>query len=172
MVAIIAVLVAISIPIFASQRRKARLAVNQANARAAKEVAAAAYLTDGKDSTVCFAESGTGQQETDTPSAGTADSFPHGKNFYVAWNQKIFDPISSWTVDTQLRPSNRGNAFCAGDKVAKAWLVTVEYNISKGNFNNGDAEKNADTTGEFDFAIVALYDGERIGTTNLYAGNK
>ena len=156
MVAIIAVLVAISIPIFASQRRKARLAVNQANARAAKEVAAAAYLTDGKDSTVCFAESGTGQQETDTPSAGTADSFPHGKNFYVAWNQKIFDPISSWTVDTQLRPSNRGNAFCAGDKVAKAWLVTVEYNISKGNFNNGDAEKNADTTGEFEFAIVAL----------------
>lgn len=35
-VAIIAVLVAISIPIFASQRRKAWLAVNQANARAAE----------------------------------------------------------------------------------------------------------------------------------------
>lgn len=72
----------------------------------------------------------------------------------------------------QLWPGNRGNAFCVGVKVAKAWLVTVEYNISKGNFNNGDAEKNADTTGEFEFAIVALYDGERIGTTNLYVGNK
>lgn len=83
-VAIIAVLVAISIPIFASQRRKARLAVNQANARAAEEVAAAAYLTDVKDSTVCFAESGTGQQGTDTPSAGTAYSFPYGKDLYVA----------------------------------------------------------------------------------------
>lgn len=33
-VAIIAVLVAISIPIFTSQLRKARVAVNQANARA------------------------------------------------------------------------------------------------------------------------------------------
>lgn len=100
MVAIIAVLVAISIPIFASQRRKARLAVNQANARAAEEVAAAAYLTEGKDSTVYFAESGTGQQGTYTPSAGTAYSFPYGKDFYVAWKQKIDDPISSWTVDT------------------------------------------------------------------------
>ena len=45
-VAIIAVLVAISIPIFTSQLRKARVAVNQANARAGEAAAYAAYLED------------------------------------------------------------------------------------------------------------------------------
>ena len=45
-VAIIGVLVAISIPIFTSQLRKARLATNQANARAAYAAAVSAYLTD------------------------------------------------------------------------------------------------------------------------------
>jgi prepilin-type N-terminal cleavage/methylation domain-containing protein len=43
-VAIIGVLVAISIPIFTSQLRKARVAVNQANARAREAAACAAYL--------------------------------------------------------------------------------------------------------------------------------
>ena len=43
-VAIIAVLVAISIPIFHAQLRKARLAANQANGRAAFSAAEAAYL--------------------------------------------------------------------------------------------------------------------------------
>lgn len=41
-VSIIAVLVAISIPIFTSQFRKARVAVNQANARAGEAAAYAA----------------------------------------------------------------------------------------------------------------------------------
>lgn len=39
-------LVAVSIPIFTSQLQKARLATNQANARAAKAAAIAAYLED------------------------------------------------------------------------------------------------------------------------------
>lgn len=45
-VAIVGVLVAISIPIFHTQLRKARLAVNQANGRAAFSAAEAAYLED------------------------------------------------------------------------------------------------------------------------------
>ena len=45
-VAIIAVLVAISMPIFTAQLRKARVAVNQANARAGEAAAYAAYLED------------------------------------------------------------------------------------------------------------------------------
>lgn len=45
-VAIIAVLVAISIPIFTNQLKKARVAVNQANARAGEAAAYAAYLED------------------------------------------------------------------------------------------------------------------------------
>lgn len=44
MVAIIAVLVAISIPIFSNQLRKARFATNLANARAAKAAVIAGYF--------------------------------------------------------------------------------------------------------------------------------
>ncbi|MGN0362889.1 MAG: type IV pilin protein [Bilifractor sp.] len=43
-IAIIGVLVAVSIPIFSNQLKKARLAVNQANGRAAFSAAEAAYL--------------------------------------------------------------------------------------------------------------------------------
>ena len=48
-VAIIGVLVAISIPIFTAQLRRARFATNQANARAAYAAAVAATLTEGFD---------------------------------------------------------------------------------------------------------------------------
>ena len=47
-VAIIGVLVAISIPIFNNQLRKARFATNLANARSAKAAAIVAYLDTGK----------------------------------------------------------------------------------------------------------------------------
>ncbi|MSS59608.1 pilin [Erysipelotrichaceae bacterium Oil+RF-744-GAM-WT-6] len=47
-VAIIGVLVAISIPIFNNQLRKARLATNQANARAAYAAAIAEYISLGE----------------------------------------------------------------------------------------------------------------------------
>ena len=53
-VAIIAVLVAISIPIFTSQLTKARKATNQANLRAAKAAAVAQYLTDTKEGAVVY----------------------------------------------------------------------------------------------------------------------
>lgn len=53
-VAIVAILVAISVPIFTTQLGKARRATNQANMRAAKVAAISQYLTDGYD----------GEQET------------------------------------------------------------------------------------------------------------
>lgn len=49
LVAIIGVLVAVSIPIFTSQLEKAREATDVANLRAAKAVAATAYLSDEND---------------------------------------------------------------------------------------------------------------------------
>lgn len=45
-VAIIGILVAVSIPVFTAQLSKARKATNEANLRAAKAAAVAAYLTD------------------------------------------------------------------------------------------------------------------------------
>jgi prepilin-type N-terminal cleavage/methylation domain-containing protein len=47
-VAIIGVLVAISIPIFNNQLKKARMATNQANARAAYAAAVAEYISLGE----------------------------------------------------------------------------------------------------------------------------
>lgn len=53
-VAIVGILVAISIPVFTAQLSKARLATNQANMRAAKAAAVAAYLTDGEETEVVY----------------------------------------------------------------------------------------------------------------------
>lgn len=57
-VAIIAVLVAISIPIFNSQLKKARCATDQANVRSAKAAAAAEYMTDGETGPVSYLYAG------------------------------------------------------------------------------------------------------------------
>lgn len=53
-VAIIAVLVAISIPMFTSQLNKAKKATNQANLRAAKGAAVSQYLSDGNTGTATY----------------------------------------------------------------------------------------------------------------------
>jgi len=53
-VAIIGVLVGISIPIFSAQLRKSKVATNQANARAAKAAAVAAYLDSEKTATTWY----------------------------------------------------------------------------------------------------------------------
>lgn len=53
-VAIIAVLVAISIPIFTSQMTKAKIAVDQSNVRSAKAAAAAEYMTNDESGTVTY----------------------------------------------------------------------------------------------------------------------
>ncbi|MGN8818152.1 type IV pilin protein [Oribacterium sp. HCP28S3_H8] len=53
-VAIIAVLVAISIPIFSSQLEKSRVATDQANVRSAKAAAAAEYMSNGESGAVSY----------------------------------------------------------------------------------------------------------------------
>lgn len=53
-VAIIAVLVAISIPIFSSQLEKSRVATDQANVRSAKAAAAAEYMCNGESGAVSY----------------------------------------------------------------------------------------------------------------------
>lgn len=99
-VAIIAVLVAISIPIFTAQLRKAKLATNQANARAAYAATVAELLdknlTAGKATYSVATAKITG-------TVGTAS------------NQPITDPITSWKVSTSL-----------GDKTYKQWTVAID----------------------------------------------
>lgn len=54
-VAIIAILVAVSIPLVSSSLEKARIATDQANERAAKSAAMIQYLTDGTTGTKYYA---------------------------------------------------------------------------------------------------------------------
>lgn len=69
-VAIIGILVAVSIPIFASQGDKAKAAADMANVRAAKAAAVAAYLTDGlSGEQVYYYDAANGTVTTDSKEA-------------------------------------------------------------------------------------------------------
>ncbi len=74
-VAIVAILVAISVPIFTAQLSKAQKATNQANMRAAKVAAVAQYMTSEKDGEEVFykynLENGTVAESDKNPSDAT-----------------------------------------------------------------------------------------------------
>ena len=99
-VAIIAVLVAISIPIFNAQLKKAKLATNQANARAAYASAIAARLESGSTAAETY------EYEVSTAKA-TGGAAATGAT-------AVDGAPADWTVDnTNL-----------GDDQAKTWYVT------------------------------------------------
>ena len=108
-VAIIAVLVAISIPIFTAQLRKARLATNQANARAAYAATVAELLDQNLTKGTATYSVPTAKIEGSTPSKKIV-SYTVGS---------ITDPITSWSVDT---PCNGGKL---GDVQVKEWTVAI-----------------------------------------------
>jgi len=97
-VAIIGVLVAISIPIFTAQLKKARLATNQANARAAYAAAIADQLD--KDATADAVN-----YDYDVKTATIATSTTAGTDD---------TPIADWSVNDY------------GDEVYETWHVTVQ----------------------------------------------
>lgn len=99
-----AVLVAISIPIFNSQLKKARLATNQANARAAYAEAVVKQL-EANDS----ATNTTYTYTVSTASIATGGDAANGNT-----------EISAWTTDTAFTTS--GDKL--GDKIAKTWIIT------------------------------------------------
>lgn len=108
-VAIIGVLVAISIPIFTAQLAKARVATNQANARAAYASAAAEVIQEGGvTAKVSYTYTVKSASATKDTSAATA---------------KITDAIDKWTKDTTLSDTDK-----MGDKVASAWTVVFDEN--------------------------------------------
>jgi prepilin-type N-terminal cleavage/methylation domain-containing protein len=120
-VAIIAVLVAISIPIFTSQLRKARVAVNQANARAGEAAAYAAYLEDPSFDIIAY----------DIRSGKVAKS-KSTNNIAKDLNIKAYSPdankvptdISSWNVDTDLPGDNKNHKF--GDYYFYRYIYTFD----------------------------------------------
>lgn len=132
-VAIIAVLVAISIPIFNNQLKKARLATNQANGRAAFSAAEAAYLDYvAEHGSAPVNKSSNSQDVTYTyfPAAGKGilnftlgdmrwlyGSTSGGRGVAVSDNIDV----SSWTVDTVLSDENM-----IGDNVAEIWTIHMK----------------------------------------------
>lgn len=71
-VAIIAVLVAVSIPIFSAQTKKANIATNQANARAAKAAAVTSVLGGSANTTIFKYDIKTGTISTTSTDKGGA----------------------------------------------------------------------------------------------------
>ena len=111
------VLVAISIPIFTSQLKKARLATNQANARAAYAAATTQYMLDYDDT---------------TPTAGvsyvyTVSTGKLGDVKTTAGTATITNTdISSWKV------GDKAGETALGDKTATSWevVLTADGSIS------------------------------------------
>lgn len=109
------VLVAISIPIFTSQLKKARLATNQANARAAYAAVEAQYLQDDTKTGDFSYDVATGKIST-TATAGT-----------VAMTGT---DISAWTVDQNN----------LGTTTYKVWTLTVGDDGSVTTYKAGPAK--------------------------------
>ncbi|SEA30828.1 prepilin-type N-terminal cleavage/methylation domain-containing protein [Oribacterium sp. KHPX15] len=106
-VAIIGVLVAISIPIFTAQLRKAKLATNQANARAAYAAVVAKQLQEGY----------TGAQGTYTVSTAQANVTSYTTD--VTANSRGID---AWSV-SYSGGWGKGNL---GDIQVTEWIVSID----------------------------------------------
>ncbi len=115
-VAIIGVLVAISIPIFTAQLRKARLATNQANARAAYAAATTCFIENPEDAITY----GLGTYDVTT---GVFSFEPISNNQTGIINLENDNvTITNWTVDTPY--NGLKNQKSLGDKVCTKWEVT------------------------------------------------
>jgi type IV pilus assembly protein PilA len=108
-VAIIGILVAISIPIFTSQLKKAHLATNQANARAAYAAAIAQYLQDDTKTGDITYDVASGK--ISTVSAGTVSMPTDGTD-------NILD-ISAWNFE------GTNSVASLGTTTYKVWTVTL-----------------------------------------------
>lgn len=114
-VAIIAVLVSISVPIFSKVLRKSRLAANQANARAAYAAAMVWYMENSNTTEQVNKDAGTFDASTSVFTPGVIST--------TNPNAPQFDDtnIDNWTVDTPSRPAYDKKR--AGDIVYKKWDI-------------------------------------------------
>ena len=120
-VTIIAVLVAISIPIFTSQLKKARVAVNQANARAGEAAAYAAYLEDPSYDLIAYdIRSG---KVAKSKSTSTDIAVKLNISSYSSSANVVSNDISSWNVNTEL---TENTAYKFGDYYFYRYIYTFD----------------------------------------------
>lgn len=118
-VAIVAVLVAISIPIFSTQLKKARVAVNQANARAGEAAAYAAYLEDPSYDIIAYDIRSGRVAKSKSTSANIAKELKI--NGYSSGANVVSNDISSWNVNTALAENS---AYKFGDYYFYRYIYT------------------------------------------------
>lgn len=131
-VAIIAVLVAISMPIFTSQLKKARVAVNQANARAGEAAAYAAYLEDPSYDLIAYDIRSGKVAKSKTTSSTIAKDLKIGDrtNSSPSYDKDanvIPNDISSWDVNTSL---TKNEPYKLGDYYFYHYIYTFDENGS------------------------------------------
>lgn len=102
------VLVAISIPTFTGQLKKARLATNQANARAAYAAVTTEYM-------LAYADTAPTGNISYTVSTRKAELDSKAKTADLSTTD-----ISSWTIGTKSASTQ------LGDKTASAWTVVLD----------------------------------------------
>lgn len=115
-VAIIGVLVSVSIPVFTDHIKKARLATNQANARAAYAAAMAWYMENYNTDEQTYKDVGTYDVATGKFIPGY-----EGITQPSPYENEIDINIVNWSVDSPIR--NKNSKKCMGDKVFKKWDV-------------------------------------------------
>lgn len=117
-VAIIAVLVAISIPIFSNQIKKARLAANQANARAAYAAYVVQYMDEGMKAGERFYtyDISTGKAEQSNPV-----NFGYAVGNHDSKGITPITDISLWKTTTHAYDNS-----ALGDHVYKNWQMRTE----------------------------------------------
>lgn len=114
-VAIIAILVAVSIPVFTSQLDKAKTATDDANVRAAKAVAVSQYLT--------------GEYTVDGLKVTTAITYPYTV-YYNATNGALASTAAKAIVSpetTGYGKSSANNGDVIKIKIAAAGTVTTSW---------------------------------------------
>lgn len=121
-VAIIAVLVAISIPIFTGQLKKTRLATNQANARAGYAAAMVKKIENKNEPKVDEDEDYIVEGYIYDVESGIAEYDPNPSSDGTS------KPIQEWEFGLTIGKDKYGNPMKAGDGVATKWyIVFSEY---------------------------------------------
>ncbi len=121
-VAIIGVLVAISIPIFTSQLRKARVAVNQANARAGEAAAYAAYLENPSYDIIAY-DIRSGKVAKSKSTSTDKEKNLNINGTYSPEYNIVPNDISLWNVNTAL--TNNSN-YKFGDYYFYRYIYTFD----------------------------------------------
>lgn len=141
-VAIIGVLVAIAIPIFSGQLKKAKLATDQANVRSAKAAAAAEYMSDGESGPVSYlydgshavnlrdggaSFSGNGYGKSDNGDGTGATGIPKDGYVEVTVNDSAADQITArWISSAGASALSTGDFTVTGAITNKSLIDQVK----------------------------------------------